>query len=323
MRKGVVLLALPEASPFAPELLADTHPLLAADARALGPWHPATLAGVPAWEGSAPLPVRIAVCGSCASSLDAAWSLVRQEALAPWDSVLAVAQEQGRGQLRRPWHSPPGNVYAAWRLPESFAALGDAAAPAAGWLAVQGFRGLGLDLRLKWPNDLLLEERKVGGLLLEERGGVLLAGLGLNLASAPDSKALGRDPWAPPAGRLLEALDAVPALRGLGPLRLWALLLQGLRRTWTALEERNTAIDVQGRQSISIHAAGRAALQQAMDAVLAWKGRKVTVRGAGGENPGGIDTIEGVVVGISSDGALRLACADGERLIRSGSVLPV
>lgn len=101
--------------------------------------------------------------------------------LEPWDSVLAVSQTAGRGQLRRQWVSPPGNVYAALRLPLTPPFDGTAAAPVMGMLLAQGLRQGGWPIWLKWPNDLVLcgadgIPRKLAGILLEERGGVLLAG---------------------------------------------------------------------------------------------------------------------------------------------------
>jgi BirA family biotin operon repressor/biotin-[acetyl-CoA-carboxylase] ligase len=44
----------------------------------------------------------------------------------------------------------------------------------------------GLPLLLKWPNDLLLDGAKVAGILLERQGDRVVAGFGVNLASAPD-----------------------------------------------------------------------------------------------------------------------------------------
>lgn len=42
------------------------------------------------------------------------------------------------------------------------------------------------DLRLKWPNDLLLDGAKCAGMLLEREDGNVVLGIGINLASAPD-----------------------------------------------------------------------------------------------------------------------------------------
>ena len=55
--------------------------------------------------------------GEVSSALDVGHTLARRGLLAPWQSVLVSSQRQGRGQLRRNWVSPAGNIYAALRLP--------------------------------------------------------------------------------------------------------------------------------------------------------------------------------------------------------------
>ena len=130
-----------------------------------------------------------------ASTLDTAMRLAQAGLLAPWDSVQAASQTAGRGQLRRQWVSPPGNIYASLRLPLEGPLAGAAAAPAVGTLLAEALGGLGWPVRLKWPNDLVLcpagqVPRKLAGILLEERGGVLLAGIGINVRSMPPPSAL-------------------------------------------------------------------------------------------------------------------------------------
>ena len=55
--------------------------------------------------------------GTVPSVLDTAWQAVAEGRLNVFDSILAAAQTAGRGQYRRNWHSPEGNLYAALRLP--------------------------------------------------------------------------------------------------------------------------------------------------------------------------------------------------------------
>ncbi|MDR0816512.1 MAG: biotin--[acetyl-CoA-carboxylase] ligase [Desulfovibrio sp.] len=137
-----------------------------------------------------PLPV-IWFTGQATSALDAGFWLQKRDRLAVWDSVIVAAQTAGRGQLRRTWFSPPGNIYAALRLPLIPPFDGSAASVATGLLLASALHELGWPVLLKWPNDLVLLSRqegiphKLGGILLEERGGVLLAGIGINVASAP------------------------------------------------------------------------------------------------------------------------------------------
>ncbi|MDR2820196.1 MAG: biotin--acetyl-CoA-carboxylase ligase [Desulfovibrio sp.] len=124
-----------------------------------------------------------------ASSLDVGFMLAERGALAVWDSVIVKSQSAGRGQLRRQWRSPPGNIYATLRLPRLAPFDDTAASPATGLLFAMALRSRGWPVLLKWPNDLILQADasfyKLGGILLEERGEILLAGVGINVTVAP------------------------------------------------------------------------------------------------------------------------------------------
>ncbi len=171
------------------------------------------------------------------SVLDVAHEHIAQNELPIWGSVLATSQTQGRGQLRRLWESPPGNLYAALRLPEEAPFTQEAAAPAVGALLAEVLCSLGLDVYLKWPNDIVVLHEgmphKIGGILLEERGGRILAGIGINIVSAPSATVL-RQNAAMPAGFLKELPEfkkdqfgndlatSLPAL----PRSLWHVLVK-------------------------------------------------------------------------------------------------
>ncbi len=154
------------------------------------------------WHGQH-LPAPVTLVGATNSVLDDAWHLVAQDALPVWGSVLAESQSCGRGQTRRHWHSPQGNIYAALRLPPQGAFLTTAAAPAFSTLLLLAMQNLSCPLQLKWPNDLVtpISNHKVGGILLEERQGILLAGIGINITQAPEENIL-RKNHALPAGIL-------------------------------------------------------------------------------------------------------------------------
>jgi BirA family transcriptional regulator, biotin operon repressor / biotin---[acetyl-CoA-carboxylase] ligase len=99
--------------------------------------------------------------------------------------LAAEAQEAGRGRLGRVWTAPP-------RSGLTFSVLLRPAAPVAvqGWLpllfgvaAASAVRRLAeVDVRLKWPNDLLIGERKLAGVLAEVAGGAVVIGMGLNVS---------------------------------------------------------------------------------------------------------------------------------------------
>ncbi len=97
---------------------------------------------------------------------------------------LAEMQTSGRGRYGKTWVSPRGaNLYMSlgWRLNEAPSAiprlsllLGIALADA---LATLGIKHLGL----KWPNDIMWQARKLGGVLIEGADGCIVIGIGLNV----------------------------------------------------------------------------------------------------------------------------------------------
>ncbi|MEV0379970.1 biotin--[acetyl-CoA-carboxylase] ligase [Nonomuraea sp. NPDC050643] len=105
---------------------------------------------------------------------------------APEGTVL-VAEEQrtGRGRLGRSWSAPPRSG-----LTFSILLRPDVPVTAQGWLsllygvaAASAVRRLAeVDVRLKWPNDLLIGERKLAGVLAERADDAVVIGMGLNVS---------------------------------------------------------------------------------------------------------------------------------------------
>jgi BirA family transcriptional regulator, biotin operon repressor / biotin---[acetyl-CoA-carboxylase] ligase len=134
------------------------------------------------------------VAWSLASTNSALLAPAQQDAagLLPgqFDFLAAEYQSAGRGRSSRQWFAPPGGALClslAW----SFAALPKGAAALSLAVGVCALRALAsiapLDVRLKWPNDLLAGERKLGGILIElraEGGGpaYVVIGIGINCA---------------------------------------------------------------------------------------------------------------------------------------------
>jgi BirA family biotin operon repressor/biotin-[acetyl-CoA-carboxylase] ligase len=171
------------------------------------------------------MPAACFLAGACSSAFHLAWRLSGDGLLPVWGSVLASCQESGYGQFRRSWHSPRGNLHVCFRLPADPLFRGDTAAVALGLLICGEFRKLGFPLSLKWPNDLLVGQRaKVGGMLVEERDGIVIAGLGVNTAEAPGAELL-REERALPAA-VLPQPDAAGAAAP--PFYLWRALAGGL-----------------------------------------------------------------------------------------------
>ena len=182
-----------------------------------------------------PFPVFLA--GRVASVLDSAREPRYAERLSPFASLLAESQTAGRGQRRRHWASPAGNVYGALRLPMEAPFLGTEAAVAASVGVCLGLARLGFDPRLKWPNDVALmvqgQPCKVCGTLLEERGGVLLAGIGVNVASHPAPDAL-RGEAALVACSLAGALPGHPVP---APAEVWEAIVNGIYAVYTDIAD--------------------------------------------------------------------------------------
>ena len=128
----------------------------------------------------------ITICGPCSSVLDVAWRLFSAHCLNVWDSVITVYQWAGRGQLGRSWSSPAGNIYAALRCPSPVNHPVHGLPVIIGLCLVRAFSELGFPVYLKWPNDLLQNRKKVGGVLVEEKKENVFAGIGVNLNCIPE-----------------------------------------------------------------------------------------------------------------------------------------
>ena len=113
--------------------------------------------------------------------------------------VVANFQSAGRGRLDRRWQAPPGTAllasFVVRRHPLLSLAAGVAAAEACGE-----------PVRLKWPNDLMLDGRKAGGILVEVAEAKAIVGIGINLTSAPPGAAQLDQPRDPLLAKLAEEL---------------------------------------------------------------------------------------------------------------------
>ncbi len=212
--------------------------------------------------------------------------------------VLAERQTAGRGRQGRAWQSPPGNLYAtgvfATRRPlaelSSLALVaGLAVAETAGAMLCRPER-----LALKWPNDVLVAERKFAGILCEsERIGaetLVLVGIGVNLAEAPagvelPATSLAGEGIAPPSPA--DFLDSLAAR------------FAALRAVW---EEE-----------------GFAALKPRYERIMWARSRTVAVVDETADGA----RLAGRLAGIDADGALLLETEDGLRRVVSGRLRPV
>jgi BirA family transcriptional regulator, biotin operon repressor / biotin---[acetyl-CoA-carboxylase] ligase len=105
--------------------------------------------------------------------------------------VMAGEQRWGRGSRGRAWHSPPGGLWLSALYRPRTAAGVELFSLRVGLAVAGAIESLGPALRvgIKWPNDLILDDRKLGGILCEARwhGETLawvVAGVGVNVANA-------------------------------------------------------------------------------------------------------------------------------------------
>ena len=97
--------------------------------------------------------------------------------------IVAAAQSDGRGRFRRKWVSHHGNLYASfiYAAPERDARLSYAVALAVADTLVS----FGIMPTIKWPNDILVDDKKISGILIEYYGRFVVVGIGINIASNP------------------------------------------------------------------------------------------------------------------------------------------
>jgi len=213
--------------------------------------------------------------------------------------VLSEEQTAGKGRAGRSWHSPPGlGLYVSIILKPSLApekvplmTLMTAVATA------RALRDGGNDAVLKWPNDILLGGRKVGGILADARirpGGPadVVVGLGLNVNHRQED-------W--PAD-LLERAGSLRmnAGRTFDRTEILARILIRVDEAYAAARGGNAGSDA-------------ALIDDFLSYCPMARGRQVTVIGDG-------DPIAGESAGLSPAGALRVVTADGVREIHVGEI---
>ena len=195
-----------------------------------------------------------------------------------------MEQEAGRGRQGRQWIGETGNFFGS-----TLVALraGDPAPPslslAAGLALIEAVDVAVPDqpLMLKWPNDLLLRNSKLAGILLERSGDRVVAGFGVNLASAP--KLIDRDAAALNGALLPQAFAPLLAASFTRMLALW--------------------------RSTDAEQFAQAWMTRAHPL-----GTRLTV------HSGADEKVCGTFGGIEPDGALRLRRNDQVEVIRAGDV---
>lgn len=140
-------------------------------------------------KSAAQSPIQIDVLSTISSTNDY-WSHPSISQSAPWHICLAEQQTAGKGRLGRIWVSPFGaNVYlsCAWTFTKDMSELAGLSL-VVGLAIVHALEKYGLkqDLKIKWPNDILLDNKKLAGILIEihaQAHGIsqVIIGIGLNI----------------------------------------------------------------------------------------------------------------------------------------------
>jgi BirA family transcriptional regulator, biotin operon repressor / biotin---[acetyl-CoA-carboxylase] ligase len=236
-------------------------------------------------------PILVHELESCASTQDELRAFADAGAPA-FTAVRAELQHAGRGRRGRRWEAPAGTALLVsillrpQRPPHELPVL----SLAGGVAAVECARAFGAPAGLSWPNDVVCEERKLGGVLAElGPDGSVLLGVGLNLAArAEDLPVADR---LVPTSLLLETGSAPAA-----PAALTALL--------DALRPLAELFDSEGPPAIAARA-------RALDALL---GAPVQLRLASGA------VVEGAAAGIADDGCLLVRTGHAVQAYASGEV---
>lgn len=111
---------------------------------------------------------------------------IEAKSLSPYHVVIADKQTQGKGRNGRTWISDNGNLFMSVVLPipqelSCYSLL-------AGLSVAQALPFL--STHIKWPNDILIDGKKVAGILLELTEDTLIIGIGVNILSKPKEKVL-------------------------------------------------------------------------------------------------------------------------------------
>ncbi|MFF5258702.1 biotin--[acetyl-CoA-carboxylase] ligase [Actinomadura viridis] len=237
---------------------------------------------------------------------------------APEGRVLVTElQTAGRGRLGRPWTAPArsGLMFSlllrpavpATRLGWAPLLTGVAVATAIRRMTAWSQAGdrffagddadarsdVAVDVRLKWPNDLLVGERKLAGILVEKVDDALIAGIGLNVGLREEE---------------LPVPTATSLLVEGAPLSDRAPLLRAILREFATWYREWTALDGDPETS---------GLRGAYKELCGTLGRTVRV-----ELPGG-ETLRGTAADIDSSGRLVVAGPAGERAVGAGDVVHV
>lgn len=227
----------------------------------------------------------------CDSTMDLAWSLYKQGRFPEFAWVLARTQSRARGRQGRTWVTEPGSLAVTLRLPGTAENLGSLVSMATALVLVRVLADIDVPAGIKWPNDILVHDRKAGGILIEEKQGVFMAGIGLNIGKAPENS-------------IMEHFFHLPA----GCLNISGVGLD-LFDIWGRFLEKFL-------DRFPVMTADPAATVREVNTVLAWKNETVVLEDTrSGDGPA-------IVLGVDFQGRLGVRTQKGVTYIRSGTLYP-
>jgi BirA family transcriptional regulator, biotin operon repressor / biotin---[acetyl-CoA-carboxylase] ligase len=223
-----------------------------------------------------------------------AW-LLRQPVASGVNVCLAECQTAGRGRRARQWVSPfARNLYLSFRVTlEAGVGALEGLSLAVAVVIAESLQQMGVvDVELKWPNDILWCERKLGGVLLELTGdpsGVchLVVGVGLNVLGDKSMIESIDQPWV----ALAEILPSPPARN-----QIASALIESLVKLLTRYE-----------------AEGFGPYHARWEKLNAYSGLQVQLQMSG-------VPVVGIMSGITNTGALLLDTAEGQKVFHGGEI---
>jgi BirA family transcriptional regulator, biotin operon repressor / biotin---[acetyl-CoA-carboxylase] ligase len=222
------------------------------------------------------------------------WVKSHLQELSSFTCVTALEQTTGRGRFKRHWISPRGqNIYATLFFTVPLGAgylcnLGQLMA----FSCAKTLRGIGFYPQIKWPNDILIQGKKIAGVLTESvtQGDLIgmIIGVGMNVNMPQEA---------------LQSIDQ-PATS----------MLQLSKKTWDIQELTELLMNRFLHDLQLLQKSGFAAFQAPFEEMLAYKGEQITCHD-------GTQTITGICLSITADGRLQLLLPSGEiKILMAGEL---
>ena len=212
----------------------------------------------------------------------------------PWTIVHALEQTAGRGRKQHDWFSPRGNLFLSAILkpikgPQRWSELSFAISLAvADTVALVTNRSV---ISLKWPNDVLVNNKKISGILLEtgtnaKKESYLVVGVGLNIAYSPEGTRYG-------ATCINELISEKSSVKIILPILIGAII------NWYDIWENLGFLEIRKQWLKRAHGLGK----------------RIEIVGMASK------TQEGIYTGLSKDGRLVLKKDNGDiELVSAGTV---